>query len=40
MQNYSYLEEDIELIGKYFPGAKPVALHLPFELTDREMHAQ
>jgi len=28
-----YLEEDLQLIRKYFPGAKPVALHTPFDLT-------
>jgi hypothetical protein len=28
-----YLEEDIQLIRKYFPGAKAVALHTPFDLT-------
>jgi len=29
----TYLEEDIELIQKYFPGAKSVALRTPFDLT-------
>lgn len=28
-----YLEEDINLIRKYFPGAKVVALRTPFDLT-------
>lgn len=28
-----YLEEDLQLIRKYFPGAKPVALRTPFDLT-------
>ena len=31
--NRTYLEEDVRLIQKYFPGAKPVALHTPFELS-------
>lgn len=26
----TYLEEDIELIQRYFPGAKAVALRTPF----------
>lgn len=30
-----YLEEDLRLIQKYFPGAKPVALRTPFDLTPR-----
>lgn len=29
----TYLEEDAALIQKYFPGAKTVALHTPFDLT-------
>jgi len=29
----AYLEEDVRLIRKYFPGAKSVALHTPFDLT-------
>jgi len=33
MEQVSYLEENLELIRKYFPGAKRVALRLPFELT-------
>lgn len=28
-----YLEEDIQLIRKYFPGAKTVALRTPFDVT-------
>jgi hypothetical protein len=28
-----YLEEDVQLIRKYFPGAKTVALRTPFDLT-------
>jgi hypothetical protein len=31
----AYLEEDLELIRKYFPGAKTVALRTPFDLTPR-----
>lgn len=34
--NRVYLEEDLQLIQKYFPGAKAVTLHTPFELTERE----
>jgi hypothetical protein len=30
-----YLEEDIEQIRKYFPGAKVVTLRTPFDLTIR-----
>lgn len=30
-----YLEEDIELIRHYFPGAKTVTLRTPFDLTVR-----
>lgn len=30
----AYFEEDIQLIRKYFPGAKTVALHTPFDLTN------
>jgi len=29
----AYLEEDLNLIQKYFPGAKTVALRTPFDLT-------
>lgn len=28
-----YLEEDVQLIRKYFPGAKAVAIRTPFDLT-------
>ncbi|HSX30830.1 MAG TPA: hypothetical protein VLE99_02845 [Candidatus Saccharimonadales bacterium] len=31
----TYLEEDMELIQKYFPGARSVALRTPFDLTQR-----
>jgi hypothetical protein len=31
----TYLEEDLELIQKYFPGAKTVTLRTPFDLTRR-----
>lgn len=31
----AYLEEDLELIRKYFPGAKTVNLRTPFDLTRR-----
>jgi len=33
MKRRVYLEEDLDLIRKYFPGAKAVALHTPFDLT-------
>ena len=29
----TYLEEDIELIQKYFPGAKAVTVRTPFDLS-------
>jgi hypothetical protein len=32
---HTYLEEDLELIQRYFPGAKAVALRTPFDLTPR-----
>lgn len=35
-----YLEEDIELIQRYFPGAKAVALRTPFDLTPRKNPAR
>jgi hypothetical protein len=28
----AYLEEDLRLIHKYFPGAQPVALRTPFDI--------
>lgn len=28
-----YLHEDIEQIRRYFPGARPIALRTPFDLT-------
>lgn len=31
-----YLEEDIALIQKYFPGARAVALRTPFDLTPKD----
>lgn len=31
--NRAYLHEDVRLIRRYFPGAKTVALHTPFDLT-------
>lgn len=33
-----YLEEDLELIRKYFPGARTVNLRTPFDLTRRPIH--
>ena len=39
--NRTYLEEDLHLIQKYFPGARPVApLRTPFDLTDKPARAQ
>lgn len=32
----TYLEEDVRLIQKYFPGARAVALRTPFDLTTPE----
>ena len=29
----TYLEEDLRLIRKYFPGAQTIALRTPFDLT-------
>jgi hypothetical protein len=31
--NRAYLEEDVRLIRKYFPGARAVALRTPFDLS-------
>lgn len=31
----TYLEEDVRLIQKYFPGARTVTLRTPFDLTNR-----
>ena len=33
MTRRAYLQEDMELIRTYFPGAKTVALHTPFDLA-------
>jgi len=33
MTHRAYLQEDLHLIRRYFPGAKTVALHTPFDLT-------
>lgn len=33
MTRRAYLQEDLQLIRRYFPGAKTVALHTPFDLT-------
>jgi len=32
----TYLEEDMLLIRKYFPGAKTITLRTPFDLTALE----
>ncbi len=34
----TYLEEDLDLIRKYFPGAKAVTLRTPFDLTHTPRH--
>lgn len=31
----AYLEEDLELIRKYFPGANATTVRTPFDLTQR-----
>ena len=33
-----YLTEDIEQIKRYFPGARAVALHTPFDITPKPRH--
>lgn len=33
MSRREFLEEDLRLIRHYFPGAKPVSLRTPFDLT-------
>ncbi len=35
----TYLEEDLQLIQKYFPGARTINLRTPFDLTARGGHA-
>ena len=32
-----YLEEDLQLIRKYFPGARTVNLRTPFDMTQRRV---
>lgn len=34
----AYLEEDVRLIQKYFPGAQAVALRTPFDLKQQPRH--
>jgi hypothetical protein len=34
--NRYYLEEDLDLIKRYFPGAQTVTLRTPFDLTTRQ----
>lgn len=34
-----YLEEDLHLIKKYFPGATAVALHTPFDSVTWGLHS-
>jgi len=36
----TYLEEDLRLIHKYFPGARQVPLRTPFDLTVRSAQPQ
>jgi hypothetical protein len=33
----TYLEEDVRLIQKYFPGARQTTIRTPFDLTDRPL---
>jgi len=33
----TYLEEDLQLIRKYFPGARTTNLRTPFDLTTRSV---
>lgn len=33
LSHQQYLTEDLAQIQRYFPGAKPVALRTPFDLT-------
>lgn len=35
-----YLEEDLELIQRYFPGAHAVAIRTPFDLTSQRAPAR
>ena len=32
----SYLEEDLSMIQKYFPGARSTTIRTPFDLTQRD----
>ena len=34
MKMKTYLEEDLQLVRKYFPGARAVTLRTPFDLTN------
>jgi hypothetical protein len=36
----AFLEEDLRLIQKYFPGAETVALRTPFDLTTQPRRAR
>ena len=35
MHRRQYLTEDLAQIQRYFPGARPVALRTPFDLTPK-----
>jgi len=34
----TYLEEDLELIKRYFPGAKRTTIRTPFDLSEPKRH--
>jgi hypothetical protein len=34
----TYLHEDLHQIRRYFPGARAVSLHTPFDLSDKPAH--
>lgn len=38
--NRTYLEEDLELVRRYFPGARTTTLRTPFDLTRRSRMPQ
>ncbi len=35
ISRHQHLTEDLEQIQRYFPGARAVTLHTPFDLTPR-----
>ncbi len=38
MKTQQHLHEDLAQIRRYFPGAQPVALCTPFDLTPKPRH--